>query len=167
MSYEEKMNDFKTRMEELQREMNETGQNYFKDEVALIFQEFPNLLSFTWTQYTPYFNDGDECVFRVNAYPTARFRDEPVVDIEDDYDYFDEDEGMYWNPWTYDPITRERTEHVPTTEKDKLAKRLTELLVAVPQDTFKVLFGDHARIIVSLPAGEIVPVVTVESYEHE
>jgi hypothetical protein len=30
---------------------------------AELFEEFPELESFSWTQYTPYFNDGDTCEF--------------------------------------------------------------------------------------------------------
>lgn len=30
------------------------------------FNENPNVGGVQWTQYTPYFNDGDECIFRVN-----------------------------------------------------------------------------------------------------
>lgn len=29
-----------------------------------IFTKYPNLFSFSWRQYTPYFNDGDACYFR-------------------------------------------------------------------------------------------------------
>lgn len=32
-----------------------------------LFEDFPDLEWFSWTQYTPYFNDGDECTFRVNS----------------------------------------------------------------------------------------------------
>lgn len=38
----------------------------FQQEVEELFRENPDLESFTWSQYTPYFNDGDECVFSVN-----------------------------------------------------------------------------------------------------
>lgn len=38
-----------------------------------IFKNYSSLVGFRWTQYTPYFNDGDECTFRVNDYPCMKF----------------------------------------------------------------------------------------------
>lgn len=39
----------------------------FEEETSKIFTEFPEITEFSWTQYTPYFNDGDTCVFRANT----------------------------------------------------------------------------------------------------
>lgn len=33
------------------------------------FEKYPTLESFSWTQYTPYFNDGDTCQFSVHSWP--------------------------------------------------------------------------------------------------
>ena len=30
-----------------------------------VFEKYPEIESIKWQQYTPYFNDGDECIFRV------------------------------------------------------------------------------------------------------
>lgn len=30
------------------------------------FRQYPQVYALTWTQYTPYFNDGEECTFRVH-----------------------------------------------------------------------------------------------------
>tara|TARA_R110000868_G_scaffold9099_1_gene46036 strand:+ start:1058 stop:1450 length:393 start_codon:yes stop_codon:yes gene_type:complete len=35
--------------------------------LAPLFQNSDELESISWTQYTPYFNDGDECTFRCNC----------------------------------------------------------------------------------------------------
>jgi hypothetical protein len=50
---------------------------------AELFEEFPELESFSWTQYTPYFNDGDTCEFSANIdYPEI----EGIGEANDDYD---------------------------------------------------------------------------------
>lgn len=36
-----------------------------------IFKENPHLESVSWTQYTPYFNDGDTCEFTVHSWLTT------------------------------------------------------------------------------------------------
>ena len=49
----------------------------FDKECEQLFKEYPQLLSFSWTQYTPYFNDGDSCTFSVY----------PYFDQEDDIEF--------------------------------------------------------------------------------
>jgi hypothetical protein len=49
-----------------------TAKQAFKEFSQELFNSFPQLGSFEYTQYTPYFNDGDACVFRVSSdYPTV------------------------------------------------------------------------------------------------
>lgn len=52
----------------------------FTDAAKEVFEKFPELTSFSWSQYTPYFNDGDVCTFQCNVdYPTLTFTDETEV----------------------------------------------------------------------------------------
>lgn len=41
------------------------GRTLFKDATREIFKKFKDLRRFSWNQYTPSWNDGDECVFSV------------------------------------------------------------------------------------------------------
>jgi hypothetical protein len=41
-------------------------QQLFNMQIKELFSKQPVLNSFSWAQYTPYFNDGDECTFSVN-----------------------------------------------------------------------------------------------------
>jgi hypothetical protein len=52
--------------EAIDKLLKEKVYQLFQQEVEELFREHPDLESFTWSQYTPYFNDGDECVFSVN-----------------------------------------------------------------------------------------------------
>jgi hypothetical protein len=42
------------------------AQAMFKETMKEFFDKNPGITALKWTQFTPYFNDGDECVFRVN-----------------------------------------------------------------------------------------------------
>lgn len=53
---------YNDRKEALCSELKESFPSMFKP----IFDGCPEMDSFTWTQYTPYFNDGDSCEFYVN-----------------------------------------------------------------------------------------------------
>jgi len=41
------------------------GDKFFREAVKSIFKKFPRLESFSWQEYTPHWNDGDECTFSV------------------------------------------------------------------------------------------------------
>lgn len=60
--------------------MKEEAQNHLKESSKEVFKKFPDLKSFAWTQYTPYFNDGDVCVFEV-------YRHYPYLNGSDDQEY--------------------------------------------------------------------------------
>jgi hypothetical protein len=45
----------------------EVMQDEIKRQAAELFEKFPDLESFAWTQYTDYFNDGDTCRFHVHS----------------------------------------------------------------------------------------------------
>jgi hypothetical protein len=48
-----------------------------------LFIAYPELKSFGWKQYTPYFNDGEECVFSsLHYYPTINGNDENYDESE-------------------------------------------------------------------------------------
>ena len=43
-----------------------SGQDASKEVFKEFFEQFPEVDKIQWTQYTPYFNDGDACTFGVN-----------------------------------------------------------------------------------------------------
>lgn len=50
-------------MKRLREKAKKTSQNVFNAESGKLFEDHPDLVSFSWTQYTPHFNDGDPCTF--------------------------------------------------------------------------------------------------------
>src|ERR1700674_1049946 len=52
----------------LQEQTKEAAKILIRDGLKNIFDKYPSIENISWTQYTPYFNDGDPCVFRVGAY---------------------------------------------------------------------------------------------------
>src|SRR4051794_19743146 len=72
------------KMEAMKAELKTIGERLFKEGSQDIFDMFPELQSFSWTQYTPYFNDGDECIFRVNDWFSVDLTD--GTNLEEVYD---------------------------------------------------------------------------------
>lgn len=62
----DKIREVKRVMEEHKIMMKENAKNVFSEISKDIFTNNPQLNSFSWNQYTPYFNDGDTCYFSVN-----------------------------------------------------------------------------------------------------
>ena len=59
--------------------------NHFFDLIKKIFEN-KNIKSIYWTQYTPFFNDGEECIFRVND--LCCVVNDDFAKIEDRYNNF-------------------------------------------------------------------------------
>lgn len=51
------------KLEDLREQIRETSKKTFRDGARILFESYPELESFSWRQYTIYFNDGDPCYF--------------------------------------------------------------------------------------------------------
>jgi hypothetical protein len=51
--------------DEYKNKIEEAGEEVIKSVFKGLFDNSPALLAIKWSQYTPFFNDGDECVFGV------------------------------------------------------------------------------------------------------
>ena len=59
----DEINILKTHLQDQSKKLLEEGSKF-------LFDNYPELQKFSWTQYTPYFNDGEQCTFRAgNEYP--------------------------------------------------------------------------------------------------
>lgn len=114
-----------------------------------------------WHQYTPYFNDGDPCVFGVYA-PRVKLRGDE--DEEFDYDEYRDDYSLYQYE---DGETRYHTSNrkfeVNGIDTKPVYDAITELegLFAHHENVLKEKFGDPAEVTYD---GES---FDVEYYDHE
>jgi hypothetical protein len=123
--------------DELQKVLETTGKSAFREKFQTFFDLNPDVVEVRWKQYTPYFNDGDSCIFGVGD-PTIKFKDTE----EDGGDYGDGFEESY------------------NSDKKAVFKALQDLNV-FDEDICKTIFGDHVRITINRKY------ITVEEYEHE
>lgn len=69
---QQKYQELRSQIAEAKKTMKAAAKGLFTEMSADLFQENPTLVSFAWTQYTPYYNDGDPCRFSCNgSYPTV------------------------------------------------------------------------------------------------
>jgi hypothetical protein len=161
---------------ELEKRMQERGKEVFASVSKEVFEKDPKLVSFSWTQYTPYFNDGDECVFSVHdnlffsygdeeecryCYECGKKVDEKWLDCPTcnsrtyEYDPDDVDGEDAWGlEW--------EVKNGRVTEEEVVGKLMAcKLVSSIPTSAMKQMFGDHSRVIVYKDR------VEVETCEHD
>lgn len=110
------------------------AQTLFVGAAKELFEKYPELASFGWEQYAPYFNDGDACVFSVYAdYPTIN-----------DYDTGSERfvNGAYENE--DGELTSEQATFI-----DKVRKPIAALINTLPDDIMQEIFGSDTRVTIT------------------
>lgn len=150
--------------EEAQRLASEA----FETEALALVKEL-GIKSFSWTQYTPYFNDGDACVFSVGS-------DYPMINGFDEYGDGDEDvEDEDGNPVP----PPERPEWKSRAEQESMTpaeladyeakqeafrapfKQIASFLAGWEDEDMLFMFGDHAQVTVTKDG------ITVDEYSHD
>jgi hypothetical protein len=115
------------------------------------------LASFGWRQYTPYFNDGDACIFRIRA-PWFR-----TPDTDEDLDAYELEVSRYrehptiggqnWDTKAFVGADQGRWERCLAFAEAIESSEFDHVLIDA--------FGDHASITVTRDG------ITVDVYEHD
>lgn len=109
-----------------------------------LMDRYPEVKSVSWRQYTPYFNDGDTCVFSADmGYCIINLTAPPNPnDFERGY---------------YDEISEADFPRL-----DEFMKNWRKLAAALDDDVLLDLYGDHAEVTVNRDGS-----TTVESCDHD
>src|SRR5579872_2884278 len=132
--------ELRTKMETIRQQMKDAAGQVIREGLRSLFDQHPQLTCVGWKQYTPYFNDGDECIFSVHT-------SEPEINGVDPW-YADESD--YENCGLSD-------EEVATISEDA-----SNILNCLDKEDFRALFGDHCRVTIYRD-GE----AEVERYDHD
>lgn len=155
-------------------ELNEQKQKFqkrartvFSEEFKSFFERFPEVREIVWTQYTPYFNDGDPCTFGVSE-PCAKMAPDATLEpdvVEDLKERNDNDcdncvittiRDNTCSKWR--PAMRSRTQR----ESDLIdAFEQLSSLVQGMDDLMQDMFGDHIIVRASSNGFD------VEEYDHD
>ena len=118
------------------------GKEAVSEALKSLFEDHPSLTAVSWTQYTPYFNDGEPCEFGVHS---LSFRTtETAEDAEDD----EGNEG-----WDYIPYGEDNQ-----TDLTRALKKFAKLR---DEDIMLECFGDHVQVTATRDG------VEVEEYSHD
>ena len=128
----------KNRLEELKQDYTKEAKAAFQEGIVIAFETLPMVHAVGWTQYTPYFCDGDPCTFGVYTDEVDLYISVEVVggeaNLPSGHEYID-DGVAYYAGWQLPDIYH------------AAAKEIQEFLHAFDSDIYLDMFGDHARVV--------------------
>ena len=136
MSMKEEMQKIRAERESLSQKIHAMAGVVFAEEAKILFEAHPKLESFSWTQYTPYFNDGESCEF--SAHTDYVFLN---GDHDEEYDAWSINRSIERSfDWQDNPYT--------PTELDLAALDVVNFLKEFDNDDLLMMFGDHTSVTV-------------------
>lgn len=167
----------------LQAKMHKDGQKLLVSSLKSLFKKHKTFKNFSWTQYTPYFNDGDPCTFGVNKdyltidgesetsdrYDLRRLleklenKDKTIAELKKDITKYSKKKDYSWQVESL----KGQIEEIEKADLDAVKKRLAfvediaEILDNIDESTFESMFGDHVTVVVSRDG------IDTEAYEHD
>jgi hypothetical protein len=134
-----------------------------KKSLTAVFKEFfdetPEIKVIKWTQYTPYFNDGDTCIFRVNDPTFSNVDDSTLVSTYGELDmdeYEAKEEGLYAFEGSWS-----RPDDLPAhvvTNTDLISNLICSEEM---EEVFEAAFGDHVCVTVTRDG------IDIEDHDHD
>lgn len=147
-----KIQEMVTAYNKLKEEMVEEGKKVLKDSFKDFFADNPKIEVFTWTQYTPHFNDGDPCYFRVgDIWPLTK---QGKTDWE-------EEGGGYAEEYSVGTYADDKYNEELTEEERKTTQEFSRTINSLPNEIFEDLFGDGVCVTATREGFE------VEEHDHD
>ena len=131
------------------------AQTMFKESLKTFFDMNPGVSALLWTQYTPYFNDGDPCVFNVHDVHFTNAEGKELNNVSVWGEYEGEDENVWVE---YYAKSLAGKEGVDVSSCDFISGMIQS---SDMKDIMKEMFGDHVSVIVTRSG------IDVEEYEHD
>jgi len=174
-----KISEANARINELKKQMQKELQAEFTGALAELFDAYPFVKSLNFNAYTPHFNDGDECTYRVH-HEYCQFNgygededDEQQGDGEDIVNMAEEEIYVEEPNPDYDPTADSwsnkgrKTRYVkkPNPNFNPLYKEAVDAfrgaLAVVDGDNWKEMVGDHVKVTITRDG------IETDEYDHD
>jgi hypothetical protein len=163
-----KIDDLIQKNLEFKRQYQEQAQAAFKEMAKEFFDKNPGLTAVKWCQYTPYFNDGEPCVFGIGEVVFTNASEDELENVSPWGDYEGDDENVFASNNIKYTLESGRDWHKETAEKIRNSGGVdpdscNEFENAVHQldDVMLEMFGDHVQITMTREGFEI------DEYSHD
>jgi hypothetical protein len=180
----QKIEDTQKKISKLQSQLEKDGEKLFKEGCKEIFKKNKDFESFSWPQYTMYWNDGDPTEFHVysdmiyineeeesvyvyeleNTYKSLLNKEKSIKDLEKEIKKLESNKKD--NEWKI-KRNKDLIEELNTLNLEEVEKRLNflkdieEIMSVVDKSTFENMFGDHVKVTVFKDQ------IKTETYEHD
>ena len=177
MSLTQLINDYEAARAEFKTKAQSAMKASFKE----VFDLFPEITTIRWTQYTPYFNDGDTCEFSVHEPVVTNLTGEDLDDVTAYGEYDGPRDDVYTGygdpgrdaeffctssvSGTHYRTLELRAPAAFDTKPAGAVEKLTQLLVQLQsgalEDLMKDTFGDHVTVTATRNGFDI------DEYDHD
>lgn len=149
--------ELRSRKKELEQQFKLLSEQFFAANTKELFTKHGTVQSISWRQYTPYFNDGDTCTFRVCT-------DE--IDITYKIGNLEPHTEDFVGTWAIQKYLQtglgwDGKPHTPTLA-EWAASDFVPFLGEFEDELMLSMFGDHVRVTVHRDGR-----TEVDSYEHD
>lgn len=158
-SIQNKLNEINEARQNYQALMRQHGAALVEEMAKDIFDAFPCVRAIQWTQYTPYFNDGEPCYFSVNEARLA-LNEDFMESLQ-----ASEKQCLYECHDDFTEFSYRLTDH-PNTPTAQVLRKIKEALEEFQgvlnnlSEAMEEAFGDHQQITISRNG------VEAEEYSH-
>ncbi len=146
---------FVAEYQEAKKKFIEQAREEIGKEFKRIFTENPRLKCISWTQYTPWFNDGDSCTFSKNDFTFSSFVPEDAYYVDVEEDEFHEE---YLSSYSLERRGDDMSSDVNWKDLCKFNELCNKEAIV---EVFHDLFGDHVWVKATIDGFD------VEDHEHD
>lgn len=149
----EVLNKLRQQVAEAKAKMQSEGQEALKVAFSDFLSANPEIKSIQWTQYTPYFNDGDACKFGVHEFGLELTEEAAATMVDPiflSYECSIHSEGHQYGLIKTNARAMQIKQELSAFQKSVIDK-----------DLFESIFGDHKLIIVTRDG------IQVSNYRHD
>ncbi|QGT54384.1 hypothetical protein b3_0140 [Synechococcus phage B3] len=129
---------------EIQAEFQKQAQVKLKELFTEFWEKNPGVKAAFWTQYAPYFNDGDPCTFSVHDTLFTNAEGEDLDDINCE-DYEGEKEDI-WVEYSFDPRWCKVVPEEAGVDVESCDHLRRLLCSSVMKDVMKAMFGEDSKV---------------------
>ena len=136
----ETLSDLLTEINAINERAKASGRELLGKAFAAFFDRCPEVYAVVWTQYAPYFNDGDPCVFSVR---------EPEVRAYDEETDGDGPESVSYGHGGDCMINRYRANDTPVQQRVRAAwdEILAPAFTDAAESIMQSVFGDDCKVV--------------------
>ena len=151
------INEIMKELKDLQTRFENESKHVFGKVMKKFFESFPEVERIVWTQYTPYFNDGDPCEFTIGEmfFVPHNIKDEDGEEIEpecmNNYD---------WDEYSFSTYNESGDPLKPSEELGDAMSDVESMLYDV-EDFLRSSLGEHIEITVTKDG------IETTEYEHD